>query len=263
MTGYKPQPGSVAYRAIAHLESQPAGAELTTAALAEAIDVSPNGLHPMLDAAYRAGVINRRQKFPAPRAPMFWSLAQKRLNGEDHTPFEHRIVPAHEAPPLDKPCANSVFDVPVFLNTCRAVGTEAAQVGGAGVALSDQVPEQRNAAVVGEGHAEGRPDPHAVNGIEVTIIDPPCIVDGEPEADDVPEPAEAPNLRGTYIPATEPRSAPVAPPGRLRIALWSDGELAIEQAGAVVKFSRTELRQLVAYLTAARGIDELIQRAGV
>ncbi len=74
-TAYTPRAGSVAMRAIHHLEQLPAGAEMTSAALAEAIGVESNLLGPNLHHAELNGAIRKRKKFADhPRAPLFWSL---------------------------------------------------------------------------------------------------------------------------------------------------------------------------------------------
>lgn len=73
---YTPRPGSVAQRAIAHLESLPTGAELSSSALAEAAGVPLNGLVPCLQSAVEAGALERRQRGGHVRSPIFWSLAR-------------------------------------------------------------------------------------------------------------------------------------------------------------------------------------------
>ena len=72
---YTPTPGTVAYRAIAHLQSLPPGAEIMGAKLAEAIGREPSGLVACLAPAREAGLIFCRQRTPEiARAPLFWSL---------------------------------------------------------------------------------------------------------------------------------------------------------------------------------------------
>lgn len=71
---YTPPPGTVAFRAIAHLETLPRGAELMTSALAEAIGCDGKNIVPSLDAALGAGLVFRRQRDPHRTSPMWWSL---------------------------------------------------------------------------------------------------------------------------------------------------------------------------------------------
>jgi hypothetical protein len=71
---YQPAVNTVAWKAITHLQSLPAGAELMTSALAEAIGVAGANLLPCLDAALKHGAIYRRQRDTHARSPMWWSL---------------------------------------------------------------------------------------------------------------------------------------------------------------------------------------------
>lgn len=71
---YTPQPGTVAFRAIAHLETLPRGAELMTSALAEAIGCDGKNIVPSLEAALASGLVFRRQRDNHLRSPMWWSL---------------------------------------------------------------------------------------------------------------------------------------------------------------------------------------------
>lgn len=76
MTTYTPKPGSVADRAIAHLQSQPpAGAEVSTSALAEAVGATGDSLRMCLQPALDAGAVFARKRGGHVRSPMFWSLA--------------------------------------------------------------------------------------------------------------------------------------------------------------------------------------------
>lgn len=74
---YEPKPGSVAQRAIAHLESLEPGASLTSAALAEAIGVSAREIRPSMVAPLRAGVVTSAQKGGHVRSPIFWAMAPR------------------------------------------------------------------------------------------------------------------------------------------------------------------------------------------
>lgn len=74
---YSPAPGTTAYRVIAHMETLPAGAEVMTSALAEAIGVPANNLTPCLEAALNAGKLFRRQRDNHIRSPYWWSLTDR------------------------------------------------------------------------------------------------------------------------------------------------------------------------------------------
>ena len=72
--GYEPRPGTVAFRVLAHLETLPAGAEVMTSALAEAINAEASQIQPCLELALKAGQVHRRQKDDHVRSPWWWSL---------------------------------------------------------------------------------------------------------------------------------------------------------------------------------------------
>lgn len=72
--GYEPRPGTVAFRVLAHLETLPAGAEVMTSALAEAINAEASQIQPCLELALKAGQVFRRQKDDHIRSPWWWSL---------------------------------------------------------------------------------------------------------------------------------------------------------------------------------------------
>jgi len=74
---YTPKAGTVAQRALAHLESLPDGAELMSSALGAAIS-APHDIRPYLEAAEKHGLLFKRQRDTHPRSPFFWSLT-------DHT----------------------------------------------------------------------------------------------------------------------------------------------------------------------------------
>lgn len=109
-TSYSPRAGSVADRVIHHLRTLAPRAELTSAALAEALGVEHNAIGPSMAPAVVAGAVYVRRKGGHPRAPQFWSLHEhagataphSRQNGaqeDDGLPIQ-RIVPANGAPPL-------------------------------------------------------------------------------------------------------------------------------------------------------------------
>lgn len=109
-SSYSPRAGSVADRVIHHLRTLAPRAELTSAALAEALGIEHNAIGPSMAPAVAAGAVYVRRKGGHPRAPQFWSLHEhagataphSRQNGaqeDDGLPIR-RIVPANGAPPL-------------------------------------------------------------------------------------------------------------------------------------------------------------------
>lgn len=74
LTAYEPRPGSLADRAISHLQGLPRGTELTTATLAAAIQATPLNVRTSLEFAKARGALFCRQKGGHARSPLFWSL---------------------------------------------------------------------------------------------------------------------------------------------------------------------------------------------
>lgn len=73
-TPYSAQPGTLPFRALAHLETLPPGAEITSAQLAEVLGVAPSSILSALTRAFEAGAVFKRKKDPHPKSPLFWSL---------------------------------------------------------------------------------------------------------------------------------------------------------------------------------------------
>ena len=70
---YEPIPGTIPYRAIQHLQSLPEGSKVTTAVLADALDMPGQQLGPYLGVAVTHGMLqkeNRRDGFKG----LLWSL---------------------------------------------------------------------------------------------------------------------------------------------------------------------------------------------
>ena len=93
MSAYVAKPGSIADRAIAFLQSQPAaGTEISTSVLAEAVRVSGSSLPACLEAALKAGAIFVRKKGGHVRSPLFWSLVD---HSAKHAQTGEAISPAN------------------------------------------------------------------------------------------------------------------------------------------------------------------------
>lgn len=102
---FTPKPGSVADRAIAYLQSQPAaGTEVSSAALAEAIGAPLGSIVPCLQPALDAGLVHARQKGGHARSPKFWSLAVSKIEDRAWFPKPTGAKPARAARPA-KTCA--------------------------------------------------------------------------------------------------------------------------------------------------------------
>lgn len=222
---YEPKPGSVAQRAIAHLESLEPGASLTSAALAEAIGVDPAVISGSLESPLKAGVVLAHQRGGHPKSPRFWALAQPRTNGRTAG-----LEPAADG--SQKPNGEAMAAV----RPAKAGSVE-------GIVSARQV----NCGV-------------ASNGSPQT-----AGADATPKRDHRGPPIRDRSNRGTRTsgarsPENDVTAGETAPPP-MRIALWSDGVLQVMRApgpdgvAELVFFSAEETRQLVQYLD-RMAIDE-------
>lgn len=191
---YSPTPNSVAWRAIRHLESLDIGAEITTAALSEALNAPTSALWGGLTSALEQKVIFKRQKDKSsPRSPVFWSLTD--------------YSAAEKPPPLS---SRSVF--------------------GLGAATKAEAPKPK--------------------ATEFTAgLDSQQVLKAEaatPDATDRDAPATTSPVGGP-MGAGQPAAA--GPAGELRIAIWSDGVLQVQDPqGRMTTFTADETRQLVEFL---------------
>lgn len=93
---YQTQPGTIAHRAVEHLRRQPAGAELPTALLCEAIEVDSGNFKTLMGPALRHGAVRARRADTG--RSLVWSLG-------DGTPLD-----VEQDEPL-RPAAPSVFQL--------------------------------------------------------------------------------------------------------------------------------------------------------
>lgn len=98
IAGYEPKPGTVAFHALAHLETLPPGAELMNSALAEAIGIDGKTLTICLKPALSHGGIFARKRDAHQRSPMWWSLVDHSQpntpEGADRAPQVLKAEPA-------------------------------------------------------------------------------------------------------------------------------------------------------------------------
>jgi hypothetical protein len=222
---YAPAPGSVAQRAIAHLEMLPRGADLSTAVLAEAIGVQPNSLKPCLEAPLRAGMLSARQKYTHPRAPFFWSLAS---DAPVPIPSVPRFVPK-KAESLD----DALAQIEREKDSCDPAPDAEAS--------GSQTPEGADS----EGRAE------AGSKTEGRRSQP--VVKAEPATADATdrEIAAAASPVGGPMGARQPAAA--GPAGETLVGvnatLSMSGELVIvAECGTVILFDKQRAQQLLAFL---------------
>lgn len=171
---YTPHPGTIAARALAHLQAQPPGTELASAVLADALDIDSASVIPCLAAAISHGVLANTKRMGL----LYWRLGTGQpvtLQDRDADAPIQRTIPATAAP--------------------------------------------------------------------------------KPKALQAPQPAPAPPgptapRRTTPKPASTAVAIAIAQPIRttLRLAVWSDGSLAIERGSEHMHFTVDESRQIVRYL---------------
>lgn len=253
---YEPAPGSVAFRALAHMELLFKGSEISSAALAAAIGCeSSSDLISNLGPAVRYRMIYRRQKGGHVRSPIFWSLVDR--SGEAHvapppgpqTPLENpargidadaarrRESAFHVDPPVtaiqtafaaalhkSKPGAPA----PTPPNLC-AHGNRTDGLNACGACLDEETDGFFAGTVLGNTGLPAAPR-------DDLKADPPS-----------PDIARAMKVRQIRAPARTVEPEQVEHP--LRIALWSDGTLEMHASGVqIFTLDKGRTRALIAYL---------------
>ncbi len=236
---YNPPPGSTPYRVLAYMETLPAGAEIMTSALAEALGLEGKNVAPCLETALANGRIFRRQRDTHVRSPYWWSLT------------DYSAIPKAERPVLEIPNTP-----PKGANRVRQV----LKAEGASPDATDS--EARSKVMAAEGSE--RPTARGENvapalGAAPAFIPPEsprvgAMGAGQP-ADAGPA-GEAPQLTGAEAQdfldrVLKSKPAPAvdaAPEGPTRFALWSDGTLHIQRPRSGFVLTVEESRALVAYL---------------
>lgn len=248
---YAPAPGTVAYRALAHLETLDRGAELTSAQLAEAIRVPPANIPGSLQSALDHRVVFSRKKGGHLRSPAFWSLVDHSAAAVSDkpaslSPAAGNAAPAHRTTPVrdsqqvlkaegDGPDATD-RETPAMRSPVGGP-TGAGQPAAAGpIEASPNTPQEgaNRDASAGQSHVAGGSASPAGRG-----------------ADGPTARGAAPDL-SSYIGAIAERHPPdrVPPSGRrgLRLAAWSTGEIAIELTdGEVIVFDKVAATQVVEF----------------
>lgn len=208
---YIPQPGTLPARVVAHLQGLPPGTELATGVLADALDVDTRGFTPNLEYAVRGGLLTREKR----DGRLYWGLG----TGE-------RIVrESIDGEPDDDPIVQRVIPASAALPAAEAV---------------KKLPKQRTVPAKATG---------------VSLVDMPAWVAPVPAP--VPEPKKRgpkPRAKLAPPPSAAPARAitpykPKPGPAKLRVALWSDGQLQIQRGDfELILLAADETRQLVHYL---------------
>lgn len=109
---YEPRPGTVAFRALAYLETLPQGAEVTTSQITEALGLAPTQIQACLEAALSNGRIFRRQRDDHPRSPWWWSLTDFSALPKAPRPAAVPFELVDEVPVFVKPAASAPAPAP-------------------------------------------------------------------------------------------------------------------------------------------------------
>lgn len=208
---YQTQPGTVPHRVVEFLRTQK-GKEFSTAELCDLLGIENSSFAGFMSTARGHGAV-KAQRIPNRGVGMFWSV------GDDvpaPLPEDHEDdKPLSAPPPVPKKKA-ALFpepapEVPTIGQWLQTDGAESC-------------PAQA---------ATPAPGPTAAPTPAPTAAPAPIPTPAPPPA---PEPSAAP------VATPKPTRAPAAP--AFKAALWTDGELEILVAGAKVKLTADQTRQL-------------------
>lgn len=267
-TAYSPAPGTVAYRALAHLETLDRGAELSSAQLAEAINAPAAVIQPSMVAPLRAGMVFSRQKGGHQRSPMFWSLVdhQAASHAKPEAPAPARAAQSHAEPAAHRN-ARPAGAIPAGDGSQKP--DDAAAIPGARAGSNTPQQGANRDASAGQSHVAGGSASPAGRGADgptargaapdlSTATDEwasykqrcehgvrwenRCVTCDATDSSKRLKPSAA-------VEKQEVSPAPAAPSRRgLRIAAWSTGELALELAdGEVIVFGTAEANQIYSF----------------
>jgi hypothetical protein len=224
MNAYVPQPGTIPARVIAYFDSLPPGTEVAGAVLADLLDVETNVIGPCLAHPVKHGAMMRECR----DGRVYWRRGDDVLplqtEHDDDDVFVHRIGPAR-----GKASPGELAD--------RAARTRRREGSGS------RLPKSMPAAIMFE------PVVAEVVPSEAPTS-PPCVATAHPAP--VGCDSGAPGASSEAEPCCLERGGELgrkpAAGASLRVALWSDGQLAIERGGERIDFTVEEVRAIVAYL---------------
>lgn len=213
---YRQQPGTIAFRAIAHLESLGPGVEIMGGKLAEAIGAQPSSLQTCMESAVAAGIVRRRRRDSHATSPLWWSLAE---HGKDSRTVDLESA----ADGSQKPSGGAQWRPAKAGSDLPEDG-----IGRAGVTARAT-------------NREGASD--------AVALATQCEASAAREAGEAA--TESAQVAGQELSGGHAEERPAAETGSTRFALWSDGELHIQRpARSGFVLSADETRALVAYLDA-------------
>lgn len=238
MNSYTPQPGTTPFRVIAHLQTLPAGTELTTAQLCDALGRDdPNGFSTCMLAAARSGLVKQARR-PGSRLA-YWSLGNGNLAQE--------AAPAADDDAEDEPRQSGDEVVAAACSAPRSVWDLAGGLGWKPPAPTS-APEKSNIDPVGEEELADAIAASAMPGIVQTLTsEQPMAVTAELRTAEV---AQAPQA------AAEEAQEPFV------CALWSDGSLQLMRGGEeLALLALDETKALLQYLKWTGALDAVQQAA--
>ena len=223
---YSPAPGTTAYRVIAHMETLPAGAEVMTSALAEAIGVPANNLTPCLEAAVNAGKLFRRQRDNHVRSPYWWSLTD-RAGGQP--PPKRQTVYVPDEPKTPQKGANR------DASTGQSHGAEGSE--------SPNGRGSNAAPALGAAPAFHTPEPGPQQVLKAEAARPDATDRGAP---DIASPGGGPT--GAGQPAAAGPAGEQPPLVGKTVTVSMTGQVAVvAECGTVILFDGALARQLMAF----------------
>lgn len=118
---YQTQPGTLPHKALQFLRSQPAGAEFTTAQMADAIDCDADNFALLMRRAIQAGLVTARCK-PAAGKRLFWALGDgvplpKAVDHDEDAPLPRKSAPKPRPGPLFPMPVSHGCEIPTFGGT--------------------------------------------------------------------------------------------------------------------------------------------------
>lgn len=248
---FVPTPGTIPARVIDMLAKLPKGERLSTAVIEEALDLGTNVLVGCMKPAREAGAVVA-DKRPGHHG-YWWALG----DGVALAQEVDEPLPARRAPPM---ADLGLVHIPQLVTEkLDRVRKPVATVKPPSVRHTEAEPEPEAQAAPpppteppAEPPAEPPPPPPVEVPEPAPVEPPPAPAEPpapppEPPANAMPHDRYMAGLAGSLgrpdwaIP-TEPVTRP------LRLALWSDGSLAIQRGTENVEFSVAETRQIMAYL---------------
>lgn len=218
---YEPQPGTIPHRAIEHLKTLPAGAEISTAVFCGGLGQSTNNFPAVMRPAVDGGAVRSRRKPGTGGNLLWWSLGDGthvKREEEPDSEDEAKLDAAARRQRRSEPPVIPIVDPGKWK-----------------LPFADEKPE---IVVGGVGPPLG---PHRCeHGILIVDECKACAIklSGEVQAESVLPPIE----QSAPLPCVRAGTAPA------RWGIFDDGAFHIQKAGTEIVLERAELERMVAFL---------------